>query len=94
MTPSISCITSESATTFTTTRASRSAKPSRRRAALFSRPRSTFASLTNLALFGLLTGFTVVTAFVADIGVAPALMELATRNLPRPDRHPDEAGLG
>jgi len=54
----------------------------------------TFASLTNLALFGLLTGFTVVTAFVADIGVAPALMELATRNLPRPDRHPDEAGLG
>jgi hypothetical protein len=43
-----------------------------------------FASLTNLALFGLLTGFTVVTAFVADIGVAPALMELATRNLPRP----------
>jgi predicted RND superfamily exporter protein len=41
----------------------------------------TFASLTNLALFGLLTGSTVVTAFVADIGVAPALMQLATRNL-------------
>jgi hypothetical protein len=44
-----------------------------------------FASLTNLALFGLLTGFTVLTAFIADIGVAPALMELATRNLPRPE---------
>jgi predicted RND superfamily exporter protein len=44
-----------------------------------------FASLTNLALFGLLTGFTIVTAFVADIGVAPALMELATRNLPGPE---------
>jgi len=53
-----------------------------------------FASLTNLALFGLLTGFTVVTAFVADIGVAPALMELATRNLPRPEPRgsaPDDA---
>ena len=44
-----------------------------------------FASLTNLALFGLLTGFTIVTAFIADIGVAPALMELATRNLPGPE---------
>jgi hypothetical protein len=42
----------------------------------------TFASLTNLALFGLLTGFTIVTAFIADIGVSPALMDLATRNLP------------
>jgi predicted RND superfamily exporter protein len=44
-----------------------------------------FASLSNLALFGLLTGITVVTAFIADIGVAPALMELATRRLPRPE---------
>jgi predicted RND superfamily exporter protein len=50
-----------------------------------------FASLTNLALFGLLTGFTIVTAFVADIGVAPALMELATRNLPRPGPHESAA---
>ena len=32
-----------------------------------------FAGLTNLALFGLLTGLTVVTAFIADIGIAPAL---------------------
>jgi predicted RND superfamily exporter protein len=46
-----------------------------------------FATLTNLTLFGLLTGFTVVTAFLADIVVAPALMELATRNLPRPATH-------
>jgi predicted RND superfamily exporter protein len=38
-----------------------------------------FASLENLALFGILTGFTIVVAFVADIGVSPALMELATR---------------
>lgn len=43
----------------------------------------TMATLTNLALFGLLTGLTIVVAFAADIAVAPALMALATRNLPK-----------
>jgi predicted RND superfamily exporter protein len=52
----------------------------------------TFASLTNLAIFGLLTGFTIVTAFIADIGVSPALMELATRNLERPELRELSAG--
>ncbi|MBW2271769.1 MAG: MMPL family transporter [Deltaproteobacteria bacterium] len=39
-----------------------------------------FASLENLVLFGLLTGFTIITAFVADITVSPALMTLAARH--------------
>jgi predicted RND superfamily exporter protein len=51
----------------------------------------TFASLTNLALFGLLTGLTIVVAFIADIGVAPALMALATRNLPDPQSRDADA---
>jgi len=38
-----------------------------------------FASLKNLSMFGILTGFTIVSAFLADIGVSPALMGLATR---------------
>ena len=39
-----------------------------------------FASLQNLVLFGLLTGFTIITAFVADVTVSPALMTLAARH--------------
>ena len=38
-----------------------------------------FADLQNLATFGILTGFTIAIAFLADVGVSPALMELATR---------------
>jgi predicted RND superfamily exporter protein len=38
-----------------------------------------FASLTNLVTFGLLTGVTVIFAFVADITLSPALMALSTR---------------
>ena len=37
-----------------------------------------FASLTNLVKFGLLTGVTVISAFVADISLSPALMALST----------------
>ena len=36
-----------------------------------------FASLNNLFYFGLLTGFTILTAFLADVVLAPALMALA-----------------
>jgi hypothetical protein len=39
-----------------------------------------FASLTNLVKFGLLTGVTVVFAFIADITLSPALMALSTRS--------------
>jgi predicted RND superfamily exporter protein len=39
-----------------------------------------FASLENLFYFGLLTGFTIITAFVADVTVSPALMTLAARH--------------
>jgi predicted RND superfamily exporter protein len=38
-----------------------------------------FADLRNLTEFGLLTGFTIVVAFVADVTVSPALMALTTR---------------
>jgi predicted RND superfamily exporter protein len=38
-----------------------------------------FASLTNLVKFGLLTGVTIIFAFVADITLSPALMALSTR---------------
>ncbi|MAG33876.1 MAG: RND transporter [Deltaproteobacteria bacterium] len=38
-----------------------------------------FASLTNLARFGLLTGSTILFAFMADITLSPALMALSTR---------------
>jgi predicted RND superfamily exporter protein len=38
-----------------------------------------FASLGNLAKFGLLTGATIIFAFVADITLSPALMALSTR---------------
>ena len=37
-----------------------------------------FASLTNLVRFGLLTGMTIIFAFVADICLSPALMALST----------------
>ncbi|MBW2385822.1 MAG: RND family transporter [Deltaproteobacteria bacterium] len=37
-----------------------------------------FASLTNLVKFGLLTGVTIIFAFVADICLSPALMALST----------------
>jgi predicted RND superfamily exporter protein len=36
----------------------------------------TLASLQNLVIFGLLTGFTIITAFVSDVTIAPALMAL------------------
>jgi hypothetical protein len=39
-----------------------------------------FASLTNLVKFGLLTGVTVVFAFIADVTLSPALMALTTRS--------------
>jgi len=39
-----------------------------------------FASLYNLYLFGLLTGFTILVAFVSDVTVSPALMTLAARH--------------
>ncbi len=38
-----------------------------------------FASLANLVKFGLLTGVTIIFAFVADISLSPALMALSTR---------------
>ncbi len=38
-----------------------------------------FAELENLVRFGLLTGFTILAAFLAGISVSPALMALATR---------------
>jgi predicted RND superfamily exporter protein len=47
----------------------------------------TFASLTNLFHFGLLTGFTIVMAFLADVVLAPALMALMFRSgAPGPGR--------
>ena len=38
-----------------------------------------FASLTNLARFGLITSATIIFAFVADVTLSPALMALSTR---------------
>jgi predicted RND superfamily exporter protein len=38
-----------------------------------------FASLHNLVTFGMLTGITIIFAFVADITLSPALMALSTR---------------
>ena len=38
-----------------------------------------FASLHNLVTFGLLTGITIIFAFIADITLSPALMALSTR---------------
>ena len=37
-----------------------------------------FASLANLVMFGLLTGVTIIFAFVADISLSPALLALST----------------
>jgi uncharacterized membrane protein YdfJ with MMPL/SSD domain len=37
------------------------------------------AHMENLYYFGLLTGFTIIVAFVADVTVSPALMALAHR---------------
>jgi predicted RND superfamily exporter protein len=34
------------------------------------------SSMSNLVVFGLITGFTIITAFLADILLAPALMAL------------------
>lgn len=53
----------------------------------------TFAQLQNLFRFGLLTGFTILTAFVAGITVSPALMALAARrDRPRKIKSAREAG--
>lgn len=41
-----------------------------------------FASMNNLFAFGLLTGFTLICAFLADILVTPALLSLLTLNNP------------
>jgi len=49
-----------------------------------------FASLTNLVKFGMLTGVTVIFAFVADISLSPALMALSTRG----DREAAERSAG
>jgi predicted RND superfamily exporter protein len=49
-----------------------------------------FASLTNLVKFGLLTGITIIFAFIADITLSPALMALSTRGDRRADRCPKE----
>ncbi|MBW2401430.1 MAG: MMPL family transporter [Deltaproteobacteria bacterium] len=49
-----------------------------------------FASLTNLVKFGLLTGVTIIFAFIADITLSPALMALSTRGDRRADRCPKE----
>ncbi|MCP4002585.1 MAG: MMPL family transporter [bacterium] len=46
-----------------------------------------FASLTNLVKFGLLTGVTVIFAFIADITLSPALMALSTRGDRVANRH-------
>ncbi len=43
-----------------------------------------FAQLQNFFFFGLLTGFTIVVAFLADVVLAPALMTLATGGESRP----------
>ena len=37
-----------------------------------------FASLSNLETFGLLTGYTILLAFIADIAVGPALLTLGS----------------
>ncbi len=39
-----------------------------------------FASLNNVFNFGLLTGITLVVALLADILLAPAMLELVTRS--------------
>ena len=41
-----------------------------------------FASMTNLFYFGLLTGVTIIIAFLADVILAPALMVLIARPQP------------
>jgi Na+-transporting methylmalonyl-CoA/oxaloacetate decarboxylase gamma subunit len=40
-----------------------------------------FASMTNLFYFGLLTGITIILAFLADLILAPALMSLLARRM-------------
>ncbi|MBW2713754.1 MAG: MMPL family transporter [Deltaproteobacteria bacterium] len=39
----------------------------------------TFSTLDNLTFFGLLTGFTILTAFLADVTISPAVMTLFIR---------------
>jgi predicted RND superfamily exporter protein len=52
-----------------------------------------FAELRNLVHFGLLTGFTIMAAFIAGITVSPALMALAARgDRPAGAKQGDEAG--
>ena len=53
------------------------------------------ASMGNLILFGLLTGFTIVMAFIADVVLAPALVTIAVGHtsldrLPAPEPLPSE----
>jgi predicted RND superfamily exporter protein len=40
------------------------------------------SSMTNLVNFGLLTGFTIITAFLADLLLSPALLTLVLRARP------------
>jgi hypothetical protein len=42
----------------------------------------TLAYMNNAAEFGMLTAFGTFSAFIADIGVSPALMVLATKRSP------------
>jgi hypothetical protein len=49
-----------------------------------------FASLTNLVKFGLLTGVTIIFAFIADITLSPALMALSTRGDRQADRYSED----
>jgi len=53
------------------------------------------SSMTNLFLFGLLTGFTILVAFIADVVLAPALMALVAGHtslgrVPAPESLPSE----
>jgi predicted RND superfamily exporter protein len=53
------------------------------------------ASMGNLVLFGMLTGFTIVMAFISDIVLAPALVTLVVRytslhRLPAPEPLPSD----
>ncbi len=53
------------------------------------------SSMTNMILFGLLTGFTILLAFIADVVLAPALMALVAGHtslgrVPAPESLPSE----
>ena len=53
-----------------------------------------FASLTVLVSFGLLTGLTILVAFLADLLLAPALMALVVgRKQPAPTWEEAEEGI-